>query len=320
MDPTSWLERLAQLPAGEPFTTGMAQEIGLSRQALNRLTKTGFVRQLLVGVYVRSDVSDSIALRCRALALVIPDDCFVCDRTAAWIHAGARALGPDEHLGVPPISCFRPSDHGRLRNKLTASGEREILPRDLMEIHGIVVTTPLRTAVDLGRLQRTPDLRLHGMDTMLGLRRFSHEQLLAEVPRFNRRRGVVLLRVLAPLADPGSQSFGESALRLRWHHANLPSPRTQVPIEVDGRVLFYLDMGLEELLFAAEYHGEAWHTSDEQVEHDEERLDFLVRKGRWAIEVFWKQHVFGVRQNAEERLKAGYLHARATLGTRTFII
>ena len=320
MEPTRWLDRLAQLPASDPFTTAMAREVGLSRQSLHRLTAGGFLRRLLTSVYARSEVPDSISLRCRALALVVPADSFVCDRTAGWVHAGARALGPDEHLGVPPISCFRPSDHGRLRNKLTASGEREILTRDLMEIHGIVVTTPLRTALDLGRLQRTPDLRLHGLDTMLGLRQFSHERLLAEVPRFNRRRGVVLLRVLAPIADPGSESFGESALRLRWHHANLPRPRTQIPVEVDGRVLFYLDMGLEELLFAAEYHGEAWHSSDEQVEHDDARHDFLVREGRWALEVFWKKHVFGSQQNAEERLRAGFLAARATLGTRTFII
>ena len=35
------------------------------------------------------------------LGLVLPDDCFVCDRTAAWLHAGDRALAPGEHLDVP---------------------------------------------------------------------------------------------------------------------------------------------------------------------------------------------------------------------------
>src|SRR3954447_8928187 len=162
MEHLTWLERLATLP--QPFTSAMAREAGLTYKALHRLTASGVVRRPIPGVYVRRDVPDSIELRCRMLRLAVPPDCFVCDRTAAWLHAGDRALGPDEHLAVPPISCFRPSAGGRLRNPLTASGEREIRASGLVEINGIVATTSLRTAVDLGRLQPTPDLRLHGMD------------------------------------------------------------------------------------------------------------------------------------------------------------
>jgi hypothetical protein len=145
-----------------------------------------------------------------------------------------------------------------------------------MEIGRIVVTTPLRTALDLGRLQPTPDLKLHGMDTMLGLEVFTLDELLAEIPRFNRQRGVVELRVLAPLADGGSESFGETALRRRWRSAGIPRPQTQISVRVDGREVYRLDMGLEELLFAAEYEGEQWHGAD-RSEYDEERRQWLDR-------------------------------------------
>lgn len=306
MENLTWLDRLVGLP--QPFTTAMARDVGLTYKALHRLTDSGALRRPIEGVYVGADLPDTIELRCRMLALVVPADCFVCDRTAAWLHAGDRALGPDEHLGVPPVSCFRPSDAGRLRNGLADSGEREIRPRDLMEVRGLVVTTPLRTALDLGRLQPTLDLRLHGMDTMLGLERFSHEQLLAEVPRFNRRRGVVTLRVLAPLADGGSESFGESALRRRWYDAGLPRPRTQVPVEIDGTV-YRLDMGLEEERCAAEYDGAAWHSTAAQRQRDDTRRMLLADAG-WRIEVFRRSQVFGHGQDADRRLRIAFLDVR----------
>ncbi|WP_051552281.1 hypothetical protein [Nocardioides sp. URHA0020] len=298
-----------------PFTCAMARDLGLDPATLFRLVAYGVLRHPVRDVYVPATITDSIELRCRALTLVLPEDAFVCDRTAAWLHAGDRALAPNEHLSVPPISCFRPSDGGRLRNKLVDSGEREMAPRDLMSIAGLPVTTPLRTALDLGRLQRTADLKLHGMDAMLSLGTFRHEQLLAEVPRFNRRRGVVALRVLAPLADGGSESFGETAVRRRWHDAGLPRPQTQIPVLVDGREVARLDMGLEDLLFGGEYDGAQWHAAD-RTEHDDVRREWLSRTRGWHLEVFRKHHVFGPQQEVEHRLRTAYDACRARLGLR----
>lgn len=314
----SWVERLSRLPGNQPFTTAMARDVGLGRHALQRLTAAGDLRRLLAGVYVGAAAPDSIELRCRALGLILPSDAFVCDRTASWLYAGARALAPNEHLSVPPISCFRPSEAGRLRNKLTVSGERAVESRDLTVVHGIAVTTPLRTAVDLGRLEPSRDLRLHGMDVMLGLG-VSHQELLAEVPRFKGQRGVVLVRTLAPLADGGAESFGETALRLRWHDAGLPRPQTQIRIMMNGVEVHRLDLGLEEHLFAAEYDGEEWHGPD-RTEHDQSRRSWLTEHRRWLIESFDKSGVFGRDQDAEQRLRTAYARAKATLGERTFII
>lgn len=303
-----------------PFTCAEARDLGLDGVTLFRLVGSGALRHPVRDVYVPSSIPDGLELRCRGLALVLPDDAFVCDRTAAWLHAGDQALGPNEHLEVPPVSCFVPSDGHRLRNKLVVSGEREIASGDLMEIGGLTVTTPLRTAVDLGRLQPTADLKLHGMDTMLGLGVFTHAELLAQVARFNRRRGVVQLRMLAPLADGGSESFGESALRRRWHDAGLPRPQTQISVQVDGREVYRIDMGLEERLFAAEYDGEKAHGAD-RTEHDLERRLWLEQERDWSLAVFRRPHVFGQQQNAEQRLRAAYQTARARLGLpRTFFV
>lgn len=312
------LDSSFELSTTEPFTRAMARAAGVGKKRLAALVDDGYLRRPIRNVYVASQVADGIALRAQVLGLVVPPDCFVCDRTAAWLHGAPAALAPDEHLLVPTVSCFRLAEHGRLRNKLTDSGERAVTRRDLMVIDGIAVTTPLRTALDLGRLQRTRDTALSGMDAMLRLELFPHEQLLAKIPRFARQRGVVRLRVLAPLADGRSQSPGESALRLRWYDAGLPRPELQIPVLENGRVVYWLDMGLEELLFAAEYDGEEWHSSADQREHDRGRRSWLGERS-WEIEVFRKDSVYGHDQDADVRLAAAVRAARASLGRRKFV-
>lgn len=308
------------LPLDAPFTVAQAKACGVTPQKLARLTTAGVLRRILHGVYVASDVPESIELRCAALSLVVPLDAFVCDTTAAWVYRGPDVLPPNAHLAVPPISCFRPSGKHRLRNQLTASGERAVRAEDLSEIDSLLVTTPLRTALDLGRLQRSRDMRLWGMDAMLATQTFTHDELLMAVDRFAKQRGVRMLRALAPLADAHSQSFGESALRLRWYDAGLPRPRLQIPIEAEGVEVAYLDMGLEEWLFAAEYDGAQWHSETVDVEHDAARRGWLRTQRRWRIEVFRSEDTFGRAQGAEVRLRRAAAEARATYGSRTFIV
>ena len=83
--------------------------------------------------------------------------------------------------------------------------------------------------------------------------------------------------------------------------------------------IFYLDIGLEELLFAVEYDGEEWHSADDDVEYDETRRELArVADGAGLIEPFRKQHVYG-RHDAEATIFAAYQQARASLGARTYI-
>jgi hypothetical protein len=303
------------LPHEVPFTRGQALVAGLTDIRLRRLVKRGTLRRLVPGVYVAAHVVDSLDLRAQALRLVVPEGCFICDETAAWLHGAPHAMAPNSHLAVPPISFFRPARRGRLRNGLVSSGERTLTPRDLMVVGGLCVTTPLRTALDLGRLRR-PDQALAAQDALLGLGIFTHEELLACVERFARQRGVCQLRWLTPLADGRAESAGESVLRLRWYAAGLPRPQLQIEVVVDGVVRFRLDMGLEEWLFAAEYDGAAFHSSPDQTRHDDERRGWMRSQRQWHIEVFVGEHVHGHDQDADLRLGAAFEQAKATIGRR----
>ncbi len=307
------------LPLTRPFTRADALCAGLSDKRLRTLVQRGYLRRPVPGVYVAAQLPDSLALRAEALRLVAPPGCFACDETAAWLHGATMALAPNSHLSLPRVSFFRPADQGRLRNALALSGERRVEPRDLMQVGGLVVTTPLRTALDLGRL-RHRDQALSALDAFLSLGLVTVDELLGSVERFARQRGVVQLRVLAPLADGRAESAGESALRLRWYDAGLPRPELQIPILINGRETFRIDLGIEELLFAAEYDGADFHSSPKQREKDDDRRRFLRERLHWTLEVFARTSVYGLRQDADVRLRATFVRARASLGQRTPVL
>lgn len=313
------LDYLSRLPLNRPFTTAMAREEGVSAKVLHELVVLRVLRRPVRSAYVCAELVDSLPLRIALLELVVPPGCFITDHTAAWLHAGDKALLPNSHLVVPKPDIFRHSETRALRNPLVHSGERAVVPRDLVQLGGIESTTPLRTGCDLLRFFEG-DVGMWGMDCMLGTGAFVIEEVYAALPRFRGQRGVVRLRTRAPRADGRSQSFGETGLRGRWDDAGLPPPACQIPILLNGRVIFWLDMGLEDLLFAAEYDGAEWHDGEEAEEHDAERREWMETQRDWWIEVFRKPSVFGRHQDADVRLRKAYQALRRRADMSTHII
>lgn len=302
LDPLDLLER-SGLDLSTPFTTQVARSAGLESKHLHRLFDLGLLRRPLRGVYYGAHLEDSLELRVECVRLVVPEDGVVTDRTAGWVHGSGMALAPNDHLAVPVVSVFQ-SPGKRLRNDVTVSGERRLSDRDVVEIHGVRVTTPLRTACDLGRLLRR-DGAFAALDAMVRLGRFTVDDLVLEVERFRGYRGVRQLRALAPLADPGAESFGESVLRLRWYDAgSFPRPETQIPVlRSEMSLMARLDLGCSAWRYAAEYDGEAFHGPD-QEDHDRTRRAWIADEG-WTVEVFRREDVFGRQQTASARLAQG---------------
>lgn len=301
------------LPPDRPFTTREAAGLGIGRATLSRLHSEGLIRRMLKGVYAAADLVDTVDTRIAALSLVVPPTAVITDETAAWVH-GVDIGAPGDHLRVPPICMFQLAGNTRLRNQLCASGQRAMLPEDLIQIGDLLVATPLRTALDLGRL-RPRDRAIGALDALLRLQVFALGDLLDQVERFRGERGVVQLRELAPIADARAESPAESVLRLRWLDTNgLPPPIPQVPILDDaGNELFYLDLGLPEIRYAAEYDGAEWHSSDAAKERDRRRRAWLRDVRSWTIDVFKKDDVFGADQTVQVALRHGIIAARRAM-------
>jgi hypothetical protein len=292
-----------RMPHDQPITWAEARDLGLTRRHLMRLLELGLIRRPFKGVFVVSSLADTMELRLSILRMVVPRDCVVTDQTAGWLWAGDRILAPNSHLVTPVLSVYCKPGH-RLRSKLTTSGERRFSSRDVIEFNGLRVTSPLRTACDMGRLLHR-DQAFAALDTLAATRSFTVDELLDEVPRFKGYRGVIQLRAFAPLTDPRSDSQSESVLRLRWYDAGLPRPECQVEADTPWGIPYLMDIGRCEERFAAEYFGEEFH-GDDRAEHDQERLAWLEEEGGWTVIVARKKNVYGRHQDIVDILAASW--------------
>ena len=295
------------LPRDTAFTRQHAREAGLNQRHLSALVEQGLLRRVLRGVYAATQAPDSVLFRAHALGLVVTECAVVTDRTAAWLH-GVPILERGAHLEAPPISVCERVD-SRVRRGDVDGRRRQLLDRDVMELDGIRVTTPIRTGLDLGRRLWRFDA-LAAIDGVLHLG-VDHDELLEESLRFKGHRGMRQLRALAPLGDGRAESPGESALRLHWLDAGLPRPEPQFGITDDwGREIYRLDVPLPSARYAAEYDGEEFHSEDEDVHHDEERRDWMRRERGWTIDVFRKDAVYGRNTDISALLQSGLRRAR----------
>jgi len=301
------LDHTFPLPVDAPFATRDALAAGVSARELTLLCREGLLRAPIKGVHVASQVPDDTACRLACLRLVTPPDAIVVDRHAGWAQGADMLLHPNEHLHAMPIAMFLPHGRGRLRNKLAESGERTFRDSDLIEVAGVRMTTPLRTALDLGR-QRWPEPALTALDALHRLGAFSVGELLSEVDRFSRMRWVTTLRLVAPHTDGRSQSGGETVVRWRWLNLPVPPPEPQVEVRADGRIAF-VDVGNEALRFGVEFQGVEWHTGAHEAD-DEARSMWLRQDADWLIEPVWSPDVYGHHRRIDDIIVQGVRRAR----------
>ena len=266
-----------------PFTTRDAARLGYSRAQLARLVELGELRRPFRGVYVPAMLPDDIQARCAAVRLVTNPCAVVCDRTAAWIW-GVDALHVDELTILPPVESFVLRGRSRIRRLGCAGGVRDLSEdEDVVELFGLRVTTPLRTALDLSCRMARRDA-LSALDQFMRLHGITRGQLRRGLVRFFRRRGVVQGRELAELADPRAESPGESWVRLEAHDRGLEPPSPQLWVYENGEPLYRLDLAWRRRKVVAEYDGREFHGPDRR-EQDEARRDWLRRHG-WTVVVF----------------------------------
>lgn len=306
------LDTRAPMPLDRPFRLA-DRDVGLERRHLPWLVEHGFIRPLLHGVYVASQTGDSIELRADALRQVLVPGGVVTDRTAAWLH-GVDVLLPNEHLQVPPLQVFHRDRGNRVRRPELLSGQRMMPEDDVELLHGICVSTLIRTACDLGRTQ-SPDRAYGSLDAMLRAG-VDQEELIAKVEEFKGYRHVRRLRAYAPRANGAAASMGESIARKRWEGTTCPSPRLQCRVDRPWGGAYFVDIGLEELFFGVEYDGEEFHTKPEHVEHDERRRAWIEQNTPWTIKVITSQNIHGPRQDFQAKLPGWIAEARRTLPDR----
>ena len=212
----------AELPR-RPFTASDARGLGLTRGQLERAVADGRVEKPMRGVYLAADVESTPLLRAQAASLVIGDSSVVCDRSAAWLW-GVDCLRFAELDGTPALESCVLRGHQATERDEVAGVTRDLCPADWVELGGVRVTTPLRTAADLGCRLWAPHA-LGAMDALARAHGFGRQDLRRLLPRYRGRRGVVQLRALVATLDPRAESQPESWVRWFILAEGLTRPR-----------------------------------------------------------------------------------------------
>ncbi len=207
---------------------------------------------------------------------------------AAWLWSNRRAtvagLSAAALHQARWIDAHLPSELNRASRDKTpgiilhsdALGEDDVLVRD-----GIRLTSPARTAYDLGRRKGLLDavIRLDALAGATGITPIEVEHL---ADSHAGARGIVQLRRALHLMDPGAESPYETRTRLALINAGLPKPSTQIVVRNDGRFVARLDMGWREWKVAVEFDGAHHWTDPAQRTRDIDRWAELEAIG-WRI-------------------------------------
>lgn len=272
-------------------TTAAARELGYAKSQLDAAVEGGVLRRCFRGVYVPSAWPDDLQSRARAAAAVLGPGRILVDRTAAWLH-GVDVLGYAELEVLPEIETAVLTRRRASRARGVRGRSRDLAPEDVMLAFGVPVTTPVRTALDLACNVRRAEA-LGALDAFARRHGLTQADLLAQLPRFKGRRGVVQARQLIAVIDPRAESARESQLRLAIKDAGLPAPVAQYVVAVSGYE-FRLDFAYPAHRVAIEYDGEEFHSSDEQRLRDQRRRELLAEAG-WRIIVVRRGEFVGAR-------------------------
>ena len=215
-----------------------------------------------------------------------------CGRTAArfWrlplVDDDDPATGGQDQL-VDDVAVGTHLRHVRYEGRVLRRHRLRLRSDDLTRtVSGLVVTTPLRTLIDLAGLL-TADATVCALDDALHRRLVQPGQLAEAVSARHRGPGAAALPDLVSLADGRAESPGETLTRLVLRPV-LPALEPQVELcDETGRVVARFDLGDRGRRLAVESDGRTAHAGTAMVARDRARDLRSERLGWWTERVSW---------------------------------
>jgi hypothetical protein len=234
-------------------------------------------RRLFRDAYIHAAAynADDHRMWCDAIALTLPHGGAV-DGLSAALLWGVDLLRRNAPVSVSVPRSTRPAPNPRVSMTRT-----DVDPHDVTDFAGIPLTTPLRTAFDLGRrLPRTQ--AVVAIDALTRRRVVRLEALAAFADKRPRWPGIRRLSEVVEAVEPLSESPMETRLRLLLLDAGAPPLTAQYTIR-DGRggVIGRVDLAYPQWCIAIEYEGDH-HREKAQFRRDVTRLNALRAAG-WIV-------------------------------------
>jgi hypothetical protein len=259
------------------FTLAQAEGLGVSGESLRRAVAKGWLRRPRRGVYAFSGARSSVWEPAMAAVLGAGPGAALSHRTAAAIHQFPEILwSGDVELSVPKSRQCRMEGVVVHRTSL-------LTPADVEERRGVLVTSPVRTLIDLAGVVEM-SLLTAVLDEGALHRRWTYAEVAAGVDRVmaSGRRGVgslrqlVIPRVGTPI--PGSALEREVLPML----APFAPFEVQYAIVLEGQLVI-LDVAWPVWKVAAEIDGwEPRARSRSKFDRDRNRGNLLLAHG-WRV-------------------------------------
>jgi very-short-patch-repair endonuclease len=209
--------------------------------------------------------------------------CLACGPTATLSHATAAVLVRmlKERPGVAD-RCRRGGQDARAQRAARAR-VRELSAGDVQRHHGIRITSPMRTLLDLGGMLSVRDLE-RALAEALVLRLVREPSLLRFVDERPGARGARALRGVLAGTPAYLRSDAEARFRDLVASAGLPAP------EINKRVLSHeVDFVWRRQRLIVEVDGAQFHLPQVAFERDRRRDAELVAASWRVIRVTWNQ-------------------------------
>ena len=248
------------------------------------------------GVHARADEWTAANGRSRHRALIAEaaaqygDDLVLVGASAA-VHLGLPVLGPIPRL----VQCL--GTHGQRRRTTLVERRRTTATPPIVEVNGVLTTTPSTTGLDLARWS-TLVAGVAALDKVLHENTATTDDVTAALAALPTGAvGARRAREAAHLADARAESPGESLSRVRMWQAGLPEPDLQRTVIVEGR-RYRLDFLWHGVRVCGEFDGRVKYTRDafgvdpQDAVWSERLREQALRRGglavaRWTWDEAW---------------------------------
>ncbi len=208
---------------------------------------------------------------------------------AAWLWSGMQAVVAGNSaaalLGAKWVDPNLPAELITNRTRpppLIITRNETLLPGESAVVAGIPVTTPARTAFDVGRRPGFV-VAMQRLDALARATRITADDVLPLMKLHSGARGMKQLRQALPMMDAGAESPQETSTRLVLVKGGVPRPDTQIVVcDEWGLIVARVDMGWEKWKVAVEFDGAQHWTDPLQRTKDIDRAAELERLG-WRV-------------------------------------
>ncbi|GAB2615779.1 DUF559 domain-containing protein [Pseudactinotalea suaedae] len=239
---------------------------------LSRAHHQGLIVPTLPGVYLRTDVADSVAWRARAALVWRPDMILLGEVAASWTFW--------REIPVTAVDVATRTEIDRPGYRF----HRRSVPPHLVGRYGDFRTSlPALTALDL--------IGTHGLDAIdhvLRSRRVRIEDLFAALEATPGRYGNVDRRRMLVRSRTEPWSAAERLAHAILTGAGISGWRSNVPLRLEGQQ-YFLDIAFSDIKLVLEIDGREIHEQAAVFESDRERQNALVLAGWTVLRFTWLQ-------------------------------